>query len=228
VRRFPAASIPCALALLAAAASVRAQSDGSLVYADFETVRDNRPVSARGGRIQITSYQESDVRKSTFKGIEGLSPPAPQWVRIKEGDPNHMIKIDYGLQAPNQFAGVSIEIQGQPEQDGKLVADDVSGYKELGLQIYVTGVSSLRVEAISHGQGIEFQAGYPQKTFRVQPGLNTYKIPIDSLVQPTWVETRGDPKAILKKLTSISITAFCDQCTPVQGMLIVDNVVFSR
>jgi hypothetical protein len=47
-------------------------------------------------------------------------------------------------------------------------------------------------------------------------------------VQPTWVETRGDPKAILKKLTSISITAFCDQCTPVQGMLIVDNVVFSR
>src|SRR5262245_5694441 len=29
-----------------------------LVYADFETVQDNRPVSSRGGQIQLQSYAE--------------------------------------------------------------------------------------------------------------------------------------------------------------------------
>jgi hypothetical protein len=217
-----------AVAALLCGAGAPAQRDSSLVYADFETVENNRPVSSRGGRIDISSYQESDLHKSTFKGMDGMTPAAPQWVRIKEGDPNHMIKIDYALQAPNQFAGVGIEIHGQPDKDGKSVADDVSAFRELSLQVYVTGVTVIRVEAISHGYGIEFQGGYPQKTFKVRPGLNTYKVPLDTLQQPSWVETRGDPKAILKKLTSVSITAFCDQCTPVQGMLLVDNVTFSR
>ena len=97
-----------AVAALLCGAGAPAQSDSSLVYADFETVENNRPVSSRGGRIDISSYQESDLHKSTFKGMDGMSPAAPQWVRIKEGDPNHMIKIDYALQAPNQFAGVSV------------------------------------------------------------------------------------------------------------------------
>jgi hypothetical protein len=209
-------------------APAHAQKDAVLVYADFEKVENNRPVSARGGLVQITSYQESDLHKSTFKGIEGMNPPAPEWVRIKKDDPNHAIKFDYVLQAPNQFAGVGVEIHGQPDADGKPVADDVSGFKELTMQVYATGASMIRVEAISHGHGIEFQAGYPQKVFKIQPGLNIYKVPLNTLQQPSWVEGRGDAKAILKKLTSISITAFCEGCSPVQGMLIVDNVAFGN
>jgi hypothetical protein len=34
---------------------------------------------------------------------------------------------------------------------------------------------------------------------------------------------------VFRKLTSISLTAFCDQCEQTrQGMIIVDNVVFEK
>ena len=38
-----------------------------------------------------------------------------------------------------------------------------------------------------------------------------------------------DPKDVLKKLTSIALIAFCDQCDAnKQGMVIVDNVEFEK
>ena len=67
---------------------------------------------------------------------------------------------------------------------GKPVADDMSAYKYLMLQAYATGVTSLRIEFISRGQGISVSNGYPQMTFKVSPGFNTYKIPFKSLGQP--------------------------------------------
>ena len=51
----------------------------TLVYADFEKMENNRPISARGGLIQMFAYQESDVHKSTFKGLDGADPAAPSW-----------------------------------------------------------------------------------------------------------------------------------------------------
>src|SRR5436853_5673047 len=130
-----------------------AQGNGdSLVYADFETVKDKRPFSNRGGWVQLTSYQESTP--SHFKGLAESSPPAPESVRLKPDDPNHAIAFDYELYSPNQYAGVGVEVQGHTFQDGKSVADDVSGYKFLSMQIYATGVTALRVELMSRGQGI--------------------------------------------------------------------------
>jgi hypothetical protein len=29
-------------------------------------------------------------------------------------------------------------------------------------------------------------------------------------------------------LTAINLTTFCDQCTPMQGMVIADNIVFEK
>jgi hypothetical protein len=214
--------------LLSAPPLVSAQTPDTLVYADFETVQDNRPVSSRGGFIQLVSYQENDLQKSTYKGIEGMSPGAPEWVRIKKDDPNHAIKFDFALKAPNQYAGVGVEIHGQPDKDGKTVADDVTGYKQLSLQVYATGATRLRVETMSRGQGVDLQAGYPQKEFKVQPGLNTYKVPLKTLQQPSWVEIRLDPKEILKRLTAVGITVLCEACTPTEGMVIVDNVAFEK
>jgi len=205
-----------------------ANADG-LVYADFEKIENNRPVSARGGLIQLFGYQESDVHKSTFKGAPGVDPPAPEIVRVKAGDPNHAGKFDYALFAPNQWAGVTVEIHGQPDADGKPVPDDVSGYKVLSLQVYATGIEILRLEARSKTQGKDPAMAYPIMTFRVRPGLNTYRVPLKGFAQPSWASVRVDPKDIFKELTSITLTAFCDQCQiNQQGMVIVDNVIFEK
>jgi hypothetical protein len=202
----------------------------TLVYADFEKVENDRPVSARGGLIQLFAYQESMVHKSTFKGLEGADPPAPELVHIKKDDPNHAMKFEFSLLAPNQFAGVTVEIHGQPDADGKPVPDDVSGFKNLSIQVYATGIEILRLEAISKGaRGKDQGTAYPQKTFKVRPGFNTYQVPLSGFVQPSWASVRVDPKEFFRFLTSINLTAFCDQCElSKQGMVIVDNVIFEK
>ncbi|HEV7893270.1 MAG TPA: hypothetical protein VGP08_21820 [Pyrinomonadaceae bacterium] len=216
-------------ALLSVALSSGAATQGngdSLVYADFENVQDKKPLSNRGGTVQLTSYQESTPSK--FKGLENSQPPAPEVVRLKPDDPNHSIAFDYELYSPNQYAGVGVEVQGQPYKDGKPQPDDVSAYKYLSMQIYATGVQGLRVELMSRGQGISLSSGFPQATFQIKPGFNTYKLPLGSMSQPQWVQTRVSTKDVLKKLTAISLTAFCEQCTPVHGTVVVDNVVFQK
>ncbi len=210
--------------------AIRAQERKTLVYADFDRMENDRPVSARGGLIQIHSYEESRVHKSTFKGLEGATPPAPELVRIKKDDPNRAMKFDYALMAPNQWAGVTVEIHGLPDADGRFVPEDVSEYKTLSLEVYATGIQILRLEAISGEKGKDMEMTYPQTTFKVRSGLNTYKVPLTAFSQPAWVtDRRVDPKDILKKLTSINLSAFCDQCdAPKQGMVIVDNMVFEK
>lgn len=212
-----------------AAASAQAapqSNDDQLVYADFENAEDKRPLSKRGGSVQLVSYQESTP--SRFKGLENSSPPAPEIVRLKPDDPNHAIAFDYQLYSPNQYAGVGVEVQGLPYKDGKPAADDASAYKFLSMQVYATGVTNLRVEIMSRGQGIGLSSGFPQMTFKIKPGFNTYKIPLNSLSQPSWVQEKVGAKDVLKKLTAISLTAFCEQCTPLHGTVVVDNIAFVK
>ncbi|MET0650402.1 MAG: hypothetical protein ABW208_27660 [Pyrinomonadaceae bacterium] len=208
-------------------AAPAAQAGGEqFMYADFETAQEKRPVSSRGGQVQLVSYQETTP--SRFKGLADTSPPAPELVRLKPDDPNHAIAFDYELYSPNQYAGVGVEINGQAGKDGKPVADDLSAYKFLSMQVYATGVPSLRVEIMSRGQGINLTSGFPQMAFRVKPGFNTYRIPLGSLNQPTWVQTKVGAKDVLKKLTAVSLTAFCEQCTPIRGTVVVDNITFEK
>jgi hypothetical protein len=201
-------------------------SGGKFVYADFEKSDNGRAVSNNGGLVQLYTAQESTP--VSFKGVANANPGAPELVRLKNDDKNHLASFDYGLTGPNQWAQVTLEIQGHPMKDGKPVADDVSGYKQLSLQLYATGTDSLRVEFVSHGQGININSGFPQLPIRIKQGLNTYVIPLKGLSQPSWVQERVDSKEVLRKLTAISISAYCDQCTPKQGMVLVDNVVFEK
>jgi hypothetical protein len=204
-------------------------ADDKLIYADFEKVENNRPVSSRGGMIQLYAYEEDHVHKSTFKGQEGLDPPAPELVHIKAGDPNHAAKFEYSLLAPNQWSGVAIEIQGRADANGTPQTDDVSGYKFLSLQIYATGIRILRLETRTNESGKDTRSTYPLYTLEVKPGMNTYRVPLSGFTQPAWADIRVDPKDVFKKLTSISLTAFCDQCEAnKQGMVIIDNVVFEK
>jgi hypothetical protein len=201
-------------------------SGDKLVYADFEKMENGRPVSSNGGLVQIYTGQESTP--VSFKGLANASPGAPELIVLKDAPQNHLASFDYTLVGPNQWANVTLEIQGRPMKDGKPVADDVSAYKQLTLQMYATGVDSLRVEFISHGQGINLTAGFPQLPIRLKTGLNTYVIPLKGLSQPSWVQDRVDSKDVLRKLTAISISAYCDQCTPHHGMVLVDNLVFQK
>jgi hypothetical protein len=197
-----------------------------LVYADFETAKDNRPVSSRGGMVQIFGYQESPTNKSRFKGIEGTN--APEAVRISKDDPNRAVTFEYELPAPNQYAGVTLEIQGHQDEGGKLGIDDVSKFKFLSVQIYVTGVTSVTAEFLSRGHGIQIGNGHPRMSFQVKPGFNTYRIPLNSLSQPTWADVKVDPKDVLKKLTSVNLSVACNQCAPIKGTVVVDNLIFQN
>src|SRR5262245_46581798 len=81
-----------------------------LVYADFEKVENGRPVSNGGGMIQIFTGQEST--KVSFKGLANASPGAPEIVRSKDDAKNHLAAFEYALTGPNQWANVTLEIQG--------------------------------------------------------------------------------------------------------------------
>ena len=213
------------IVILLALSTLSQEGGDKLVYADFEKVENGRPVSNNGGMVQIYTGQESVP--VTFKGLANATPGAPELIVLKDAPQNHLAYFEYGLVGPNQWANVTMEVQGHPMKDGKPVADDVSGYKQLALQLYATGVDSLRVEFISHGQGISINAGFPQLPIRLKSGLNTYVIPLKGLQQPTWAE-KVDPKEVLRKLTAISVSAYCNQCTPQQGKVLVDNIVFQK
>jgi hypothetical protein len=204
------------------------QDGDKLVYADFEKTENGRPVTNSGGMVQIYTAQESTPVK--FKGLANANPGAPELIVLKDAPQNHLATFEYNLVGPNQWANVTLEIQGHPMKDGKPVADDVTSYKQLSLQLYATGVDTLRVEFVSHGQGINITGGFPQLPVHLKQGLNTYVIPLKGLSQPTWVprEDRVDTKEVLKKLTAVSISAYCDQCTPKSGMVLVDNLVFQK
>lgn len=209
------------------------QASGQLVYADFEKMQDNRPVSARGGYVQMHADQQNPGTPAKFKGIQGIN--APELVRLKPDDPNKAAMFSYELPAGNQYANVTLEIQGLPSKDGKQVAEDVTGYKFMTLQVYAkgtpgpTGVTAMRVEMASHDHDVKLQYGFPQTTFKLNPsGFNTYKVVLKALAQPSWVQTRVDTKDVLKSLTSVNISVFCDQCSPTNGTVVIDNVIFTN
>jgi hypothetical protein len=232
VNCFIASSVIAAVCLVAAprsfaqapaTATAPVNDDKHLVYADFEKVDDNKkPVSNRGGAIGLFPYQAPGSKEATFAG--------PELVHVKKDDPNHALKFDYSLFAPSDWTGVVLEIHGLPDADGKMVPDDVSAYKFLTFDCYATGIDIIRLEIISAGRGKDMATVYPQDTFKVRPGLNTYRVPLKAFTQPDWVkEERIDPKDVLKFLTSVKISAFCDQCVlPKQGMVIVDNIAFEK
>jgi hypothetical protein len=222
------AVVVCGIALMLTPIG-SAQSDNKLVYADFENVVEGRPVSNRGGSMQLFGYSENPTRPPTIKGAPNLEPAAPELVRTKADEANRMGKFEFELMTPNQWSGVSLEIKGQADQDGKSPAEDLTGYKTLSVEVFSTGVGNLRVELLSRGWGINPNTANPQITFIPKKGLNTYKVELKKFAQPSWVtDTRIDPKDVLKKLTAVSISAFCDDCRPTKGMMVVDNVIFER
>jgi hypothetical protein len=221
-----------AMLTLVIAGSVFAQdpsqtSDASkLVYADFQNLQNGRPVSKRGGRTQLNRYSQNPANPPEYRGLDKADPPAPAPARVSDVDT--AAAFDYEMRIPNEWEGVNIEVFGQPEQGGKLVADDVSGYKYITLRVFAKGPQYIRLELITRDHGANLESGYPVASFRVSPGFNTYKLKLDSFNQPQWAMPLDLKKDVLKKLTSVTVGVFCDKCTLEKGTVVVDNIAFEK
>jgi hypothetical protein len=209
-------------------ASKPSEPDASkFVYADFQNVQTGRPVSKHGGMIRLNTYSQNSANPPQFRGLEKADPPAPAFARVTAEDV--AAAFDYELRIPNEWAGVNMEVFGEPEKDGKLVPDDVSAYKFITLRAFVKGPGQyIRLELISRGQGANLESGYPMASFRVSPGFNTYKLKLDSFNQPDWAVQLDLKRDVLKKLTSVTIGMHCDKCKLEQGTLVIDNIAFEK
>jgi hypothetical protein len=212
--------------MLAQNADSSKASDEKLVYADFQKLENGRLISSRGGRTQLNRWAQNMGAAPKMRGLENAEPPSPAPARVTDQDT--AAAFEYEMRMPNEWAGVSLEVFGQPEKDGKPVADDISGYKFISMRLFGKGPQSVRVELISRGLGVSLESGYPQMTFRLSPGFNTYRFKLDSFRQPEWATPLDFKRDILKKLTSVTIGVFCDKCRLESGTLVVDNLAFEK
>jgi hypothetical protein len=208
-------------------ASKAAESDaGKLVYADFQSLQNGRPISKRGGVTRLNKYAQNMANSPRVRGLENADPPTPAPARVTDQDT--AAAFEYELRMPNEWAGVNLEVFGQPEKDGKLVADDVSGYKFITMRLFAKGPRSIRVELITRGQGYSLDGGYPSAVFRVSPGFNTYRLKLDTFTQPEWAQPLDFKVDVLKKLTSVTVGVFCEKCKIENGTVVVDNIAFEK
>jgi hypothetical protein len=214
--------------VVAQEASKVAESDGAkLVYADFQNLQNGRPVSKRGGMTRLNWYSQNSTNPPQVRGLEKADPPAPALARVTADDA--AAAFDYEMRIPNDWEGVNLEVFGEPEKDGKLVPDDVGGYKFITLRAFAKGAQYIRLELISRGQGANLEGGYPTATFRLSAGFNTYKLKLDSFNQPEWATPLDFKRDVLKKLTSVSVGVFCEKkCSMEKGTVVVDNIAFEK
>ena len=197
-----------------------------LVYADFQNSQNGRPVSKRGGMTCLNRWSQNPANPPEFHGMEKADPPAPAFARVTDTDV--AAAFEYEMRIPNEWEGVNLEVFGQPEKDGKLQADDVSGYKFITFRLFAKGPRQIRLELITRGYGANLEAGYPIANITVSPGFNTYKLKLDSFNQPEWATPLDLKHDVLKKLTSITVGVACDKCTIEKGTVVVDNIAFEK
>src|SRR5258705_7898148 len=216
-------AVAIATLIILLACSVAAQ-DGStasepdaskLLYADFQNLQNGRPVSKRGGMTRLNRYSENPANPPQFRGMEKVDPPAPALARVVADDT--AAAFDYEMRIPNEWEGVNLEVFGQPEKNGKLVADDVSAYKFITFRIFAKGAQYIRVELITRGYGTNLESGYPMASFRLSPGFITYKLKLDSFNQPQWAMPLDLKRDVLKKLTSVPGGVPCGKCIMENG-----------
>src|SRR5438034_5937029 len=200
-----------AASLCAQNASKPAESDASkLIYADFQDLESGRPISKHRGAVRLNMYSQNSANPPQFRGLENANPPAPALARVTAED--IAAAFDYEFRIPNEWEGVNMEVFGQPEKDGKLVPDDVSGYKFITLRAFTKGAQYLKLELITRGQGTNLESGYPAATVRLSPGFNTYKLKLDTFSQPDWAMPLDLKQDVLRKLTTFTLGVHCDKC----------------
>ena len=208
-------------------ASKPPESGGNkLLYADFQNVQSGRPISKNGGAVRLNMYSQNSANPPQYRGLENANPPAPAFARVTAEDV--AAAFDYEFRIPNEWAGVNMEVFGEPEKDGKLVPDDVSGFKFITLRVFAKGTQYVKVELITRGQGTNLESGYPAAIIHLSPGFITYKLKLDSFSQPDWAMQLDLKRDVLKRLTSVTVGVHCDKCIMEKGTVVVDNIAFEK
>ena len=202
------------------------ESGGRLIYADFEQLKDGRPVSARGGLVILSGYQENPAIKATFTNADKPWPPTPMVVPPAQSH-SQLVIYTFTIPAPNQWAGVTLEIRGLPDKDGKQVAEDLSAYKYLSVDVQAQGTNAMRAELVSKDNGLTIGDGQQHTfPFNLGSGMHTYRLELKKFAQPNWDNvTKLDVKEVLKKLTCVRFTTYA---VPSNGQLVIDNVAFEK
>src|SRR5690349_6880712 len=104
---------------LVSLSSLSQESGDKFVYADFEKMENGRPVSSNGGFVQI--YTATESTPVAFKGLANANPGAPELIVLKDAPQNHLASFEYSLVGPNQWANITLEVQGRRRKKGSLL-----------------------------------------------------------------------------------------------------------
>jgi hypothetical protein len=197
---------------------------GRFVYADFEQLKEGRPVSTRGGMVLMSGFEA--VQSVSYTNSDKPWPRMPMVVPAAQNH-SQLVAFNFSIPAGNAYAGVSLEIHGMPEKDGKQVGEDLSAYNYLVVQVIAQGTETLRAELVTKDNGVSVKDGESYgANFPLKPGFNVYRLPIKQFTQPKWdTVIRVDLKDVLKHLTSVN---FIVQKIPSVGQVVLDNVAFEK
>lgn len=201
-------------------------SGSRLVYADFEQLQEGRAVSARGGLVLLSGYQANPAITVSFTNSDKPWPQAPLVIPAAQTH-SQLIAYSFRIPAPNQWAGVTLEIRGLPDKDGKQVGEDLSAYRYISFDIQAQGTTTMRAELISKDNGVGIPDGQNHSfPFNLASGMHTYRLELKKFAQPNWdTVIHVDVKEVLKHLTAIHLTT---TVVPSNGQIVVDNVAFEK
>ena len=177
----------------------------------------------RGGTVSLTSYQESDVHKTTVKGLQGTNAP----------------ELFGSLMTPTIWrssTSVSWPPTTMPAPASRSRAcgrrrQDAARRRHRSRKSPSALRQGRRDDSHRGDQPRSRRrpaAGLSPDELKVRPGLNTHEVALKALVQPGWGGgVKVDPKKILQKPTASTSACIASSAGP-RGMLIVDNVTFEK
>ena len=181
-------------------------------------------MSTREGQIIFdASSQDPKNRPKVTPRLLGAQEPLSQ-----------RIGFEFEITKPNEWANAYMKVIGLKDK-GRLddwaktlivKAEDLSTYQFLSIEIGAAGITQVKIELQSEGNGIDVQWAHPVKNLEVNTQLKPYKIPLSEFKQPDGnIPKRIATPDLLKKLTSVQIGV---SQVPAKGFIVVDNIAFEK
>ncbi len=200
-------------------------ANSKLLYADFEKMtKEKKLMSAREGQIIFDASSQDPKNKPKV---------TPRLLAAQE-PLSQRIGFEVEITKPNDWANAYMKVIGLKDK-GRLddwaktliiKAEDLSAYNFLSLEIGAAGITQVKIELLSEGNGIDVEWAHPAKYLDVTPQLKPYKIPLSEFKQPDGkVPKRIATPDLLKKLTGIQIGV---SQVPAKGFVVVDNIAFEK